>query len=453
MTCGISILFLFSLGLEGEENPVPPRPTIERRLDALEERDKGLEEENRKLKQRLEAVEGKETAHPAAPGNPDARPKEIGQPSSETTQGEEDDSSIDGLGQGLGLTAADGRVQAFFNLYCDVGFLYSNPPEAEHAHSSFGFGSIDVFGTGQLSERFQVLSETVLEGSDNEIALDQERLWASWTFNDLLYAKLGLEHLPTSRWNRIYHHGKWLQLTIERPLLARFEDDGGILAKHFVGIEVGGHANGSLGRLEYMAIVSNGRGKQPEDRQTIFDQNDSKAFDAAIGFAPSCLDRLRIGGAFRFDELPGDPAAPARAHSIRELQSDVSLEWKSEPKPTGQLEVLTEWVFLSHQDRTAAGTFKHSSFYFQTGYHIADVDLTPYMRFDFKDMQRSDPFFEPEDNDLDMWTQLFGLRYDFTHNAAIKAEMGFGRGERRNDNGAVRQVTIITAGFQVSWVF
>jgi hypothetical protein len=452
MTCGINILFLFALQLEGEENPAPPRPTIERRLDALEERDKELQEQNRDLRQRLESFEGKKAAQPTRPTS-DTRPKGGSPPTAPQEGGEEDDSSVEALGSGLGLTAADGRIQALFNLYCDVGFLFSNPPEAQHAHSSFGFGSIDIFGTGQLSERFQVLTETVLEGSDNEIGLDQERLWASWTFNDLLYAKLGLEHLPTSRWNRVYHHGKWLQLTVERPFLARFEDDGGILAKHFVGIEAGGHVNGSLGRLEYLAIVSNGRGKVPEDRQTIFDQNDAKAFDAAIGFVPACLDRLRIGGAFRFDELPGDPAVPARAHSIRELQGNVNLEWKSKPKPAGQLEVLTEWILLSHQDRTAGGTFRHSSFYFQTGYQIAALNLTPYMRFDRKDMQRSDPFYEPEDRDLDQWEQLFGLRYDFTSNAAIKGEVGLGQAERRSQNGDIRQVTTISVRFQLSWVF
>lgn len=449
MSYRFSILFFFlSLGLEGQENSGPPRPALDQRVETLEDK-------NKKLEERLKAVEGNKSAQPTGAGKEVSGPPGVDKRSGNAPQGEleDGDASVEEQESGLGLTTRYGGARAIFNLYCDLGFLYANPPEAQHANSSFGFGSIDLFGTGQLSERVQVLTETVLEGSDNEIGLDQERLWASWTLNDYFYAKCGLEHLPTSRWNRIYHHGKWLQMTIERPLLARFEDDGGILAKHYVGLEVGGHVDGSPGRLEYMAIVSNGRGKTPDNRQVIFDENNAKAFDAALAFVPSPLRGLRIGGAFRFDEIPADPANPARTLSIRELQGNVNLEWKSDSNQTGQFEVLAEAILLSHKDRTGGRTFNHTAAYFQTGYRITDLRLTPYVRFDLRAMRRSDPYYEPENSDLDMWEQLFGLRYDITDNAALKFEVGFGRAEDRDALGVVRQITVVTAGCQISWVF
>ena len=68
-------------------------------------------------------------------------------------------------------------------------------------------------------------------------------------------------------------------------------------------------------------------------------------------------------------------------------------------------------------------------------------------------MDEGDPYFEPLDRDLDRWDQRFGLRYDFTGNAAIKLEAGFGQAERRRDNGDITTGSVVLAAIQVSWVF
>jgi hypothetical protein len=49
-------------------------------------------------------------------------------------------------------------------------------------------------------------------------------------------------HTPLGYWNQYYHHGAWFQATATRPEMYLFEDDGGILPVHEIGIEASGTA-------------------------------------------------------------------------------------------------------------------------------------------------------------------------------------------------------------------
>jgi hypothetical protein len=305
-----------------------------------------------------------------------------------------------------------------------------------------------AFFTSQIGDHFHVLSETVIKtretDDEDSIVFDQERLYGSWSFFDELYAKFGLEHSPTSRWNRIYHHGRWLELTIDRPFLARFEGTGGILPMHLAGLELGGSTSGEAGELEYLFAVSNGRGDSPTSSDDVSDQNDAKAIDAGFGVLPVCIDGFRLGGNFHYDEIPeGD----GRTHAVGEIIPSASLEYRAYP-----FESIAEYAIIDHDDRGADETFDNRTGYVQVGYHLGD--WTPYTRFDFRAMDRGDTFYMPDDRDLDRWEQIIGVRYELFTNVALKFEIGIGETEKRDDDsGDVRDVTAVLAGFQLSWVF
>ena len=347
---------------------------------------------------------------------------------------------------GLGFVAQYRDVNATFQLFGDVGFLYQNPEPEEKANSTFFFGSQVVFVTAQIGEYFRVLSESNIHGTtENSVEFDQERLWGSWTFNDLLEVKLGVEHSPLTRWGRLYHHGKWFETSVGRPLLARFEGGGGILPMHNAGVELGGRFISDLGELEYVAAVSNGRGESPKDKVRSLDTNNEKAFDIALGFTPAILENLRIGGAFRYDDIPSDSGTPGRDSSIRALigTGNVQFDW-------GSLETIAEFVYIDNEVRSTDTNFGHHSAYVQLGYRLGD--WFPYTRFDYRNMENRDPFYMTEDRDLDIWQQIFGVRYDFTSNAAIKIEFGFGEAERRRGSGAISEGSVIITAVQLSWI-
>jgi hypothetical protein len=413
-------------------SPMCPRAAAADAPNPLEHRVRELERQNAELQKRLERLERLEQALPAervaqttAPPPPAAAPAE--EPSPETI--------------GLGLHATYGPVRAAFQVFGDAGVGYAEPAP-EDVHTSFVVGSLDAFVTANIGDRFQALTELVFEGdsTDNEFGLDLERLWGSWTVDDWLYLKLGREHSPTSHWNRRYHHGRWLWTSATQPFLARFEDDGGILPVHQVGIEAGGTFNGDVGRLQYVGVVSNGRGRTPEEITNFADRNDSKAYDFGLGFSPVRFMDWTVGAGFHADEIPG---GGSRRRDMREFITNAFLE-----KLAGPLELIGEYAFIHHHDRDSGRDFDHHGGYLQGGYRLGD--FTPFTRFDVNAMAAGDPFFAPEGNDLDRWEQMLGIRYDLTEFAAVKLEGGIGK---REEPGRVGRELTQRLDLQLAWVF
>ncbi len=260
-----------------------------------------------------------------------------------------------------------------------------------------------------------------------------------------MYAKLGVEHSPVSYWNRLYHHGKWLEMTIDRPFLARFEGHEGILPMHNSGLELGGSASLAPGRLTYAGVISNGRGRTPSEKATSVDFNNGKAVDLSLGFSPAGIENLQFGGAFRYDEIPPNGTGGDRDRSMLALIGSGYLSYK-----LGPWETLGEFAWINDKTRATDRTFDHNTGYFQVGYRIEK--WLPYTRFDYRSMKQGDPFYSPQDRDLDVWLQTIGLRFDFISNAAVKVEVGYGREEERSASGSVSRGSLLTAGLQLAWI-
>ncbi len=338
-------------------------------------------------------------------------------------------------------TAAEANTW-FAQLFGDYGAGWQSRPEDGAGRSAFQLGSLDIFLTGQLGDRLGVLAEVILEGGDDELAFDAERLWTAWNFSDGLYLKLGLEHLPISRWNRVWHHGKYLELTIERPFLARFEDDGGPLPMHVSGLEAGGRQLSGAGQIEWTAMLSNGRGPVPEDRQRTGDDNGAKALDLSISLAPSAFDGLRFGAAARRDAFPADPGS-GRLRAEEELAASAFVQFDH-----GPWNLLAEAATLLHDDR-GGGSFHHRGAYAQVGFR--DGEWTPYARLDLLSMERGDPFYVDADLDLDRIEALVGVRRELGERAALKLELRRSSIQERAAGAATSRRSVTTLAFQFSW--
>ncbi len=343
----------------------------------------------------------------------------------------------------LETTSSPWAIQVF----ADVGARLHNPDPPGTGNASFAFGSADLLGTMDLSDQFLALAEVNMEatGSDT-LELDMERLWVSWLRSDAFHLTLGMNHTALARWNRLYHHGRWLEMTIDRPYLARFQDLGGILAMHYAGLEAGGTLRLGPGDMEYTVILSNGRGVDAEDRQRFQDSNDQKALEAAVAWSLDAVPGLQFGASGRTDRIPGDPTSPSRAGPMAELAAGSFLLYEH-----GPVHLLGEVLELVHDDDTTGTAFRHRTAYLQAGYRFGD--WMPYARADLRSMDRGDPFFLLEDRDLDAWEALLGLRHDLEDNLAIKVEVGAGRAQERSLSGSVRRRDFLRIAVQVAWVF
>ncbi|WDT80500.1 MAG: hypothetical protein MPW14_01455 [Candidatus Manganitrophus sp.] len=136
----------------------------------------------------------------------------------------------------------------------------------------------------------------------NRLVFEMQRVILKYSFSDLVNLQIGRMHTALGYWNHTFHHGTWLQTTVLRPEIYRFDEyDHGLLPVHSVGVEFFGTKAFRPLHLEYHLGVTNGRGKTTNTAdaiQNLRDDNDSKAFNFLLGLTPRLIEGLQVGEAF-----------------------------------------------------------------------------------------------------------------------------------------------------------
>src|SRR4029079_168390 len=99
-----------------------------------------------------------------------------------------------------------------------------------------------LFMTSAINDRVSVLAEVVLEASaaNTQVTTDLERLQLTYRLNDHLNLSAGRYHTGIGFYNGAFHHGSYFETPIGRPRIFAFEDEGGVLPVHEVGVSVRG---------------------------------------------------------------------------------------------------------------------------------------------------------------------------------------------------------------------
>lgn len=133
----------------------------------------------------------------------------------------------------------------------------------------------------------------------NRLVFEMQRVILKYSFSDLVNLQIGRMHTALGYWNHTFHHGTWLQTTVLRPEIYRFDEyDHGLLPVHSVGVEFFGTKAFRPLHLEYHLGVTNGRGKTTNTAdaiQNLRDDNDSKAFNFLLGLTPRLIEGLQVG--------------------------------------------------------------------------------------------------------------------------------------------------------------
>lgn len=134
-------------------------------------------------------------------------------------------------------------------------------PSTQGGNSTFALGIMDLFITSKISESFSYLTEMGFEADplSNGIGVDLERAQITFMPNDKFSISAGRTHAMLGYYNTAFHHGTWFQTTMDRPHIFEFEDSGGPLPIHNVGVSAMGKIpSGKLG-LHWLAEVGNGK--------------------------------------------------------------------------------------------------------------------------------------------------------------------------------------------------
>ena len=290
-----------------------------------------------------------------------------------------------------------------------------------HANS-FALGQFNLFITSKLSDKLSVLAEAVIEADQfNTVGIDLERLLFRWASSDYLSVSLGRYHTAIGWYNTAYHHSSWMQTAIGRPFLFEFEDDGGILPIHNVGVSITGQIPaGDLG-LRYIVEVGNGRASRAnsdEPVQNVIDENRGKALNLAMLSRPAGLPGFQAGLSVYYDTLTPDgmPKVGETIVAGHAVYQTPEVEW------------LNEMVLIRNATEGSGHVASTTGFYTQVSKKFGA--WRPYARYQYVSAPDDDPVF-PEVG-LQHGPSV-GLRYDVGEFVALKFQ--YERTERRGLSG------------------
>jgi len=311
--------------------------------------------------------------------------------------------------------------------FSDVGYHVS---DQKGETNSFGLGQIDLFISSRLSDQFSVLGELVLEANEkNEFGFEAERLLIQYSQSDYFNLSIGRYHTSIGYYNTAFHHGTWFQTATGRPFIFAFEDEGGILPIHNVGLSATGRIpSGKLG-LHYVAEIGNGRSRRTpigEPVQNTVDENNGKAFNLGVFVRPDWLPGFQAGFSVYRDRLTPDglPKIDETIAAAHFIYQGPSVEW------------LNEGVLVRHAPFGAGRAFNTGSFYTQISRKFGK--WRPYFRYQYVNVPEGDQIIGDAGRQNG---PSAGLRFDATEFAAFKVQ--YDRSARRmldSINGLTLQV-------------
>jgi hypothetical protein len=157
-----------------------------------------------------------------------------------------------------------GDVRAYLanqNLAVITDSPATQTPATQGGNSTFALGLMDLFITSKIYDKFSFLTEMGFEAnaSDNNIGVDLERTQVTYVANSNFSITAGRSHAILGYYSTAFHHGTWFQTAMDRPRFFEFEDSGGPLPIHNVGVSaMKKFSNDKLG-VHLFGEVGNGK--------------------------------------------------------------------------------------------------------------------------------------------------------------------------------------------------
>jgi hypothetical protein len=319
------------------------------------------------------------------------------------------------------------------HAFSDVGYVSGRTATAGR-RPGFALGNLDLYFSPEIGPRVRSLVELVFEFDSEGLSTDLERLEFGYVFSDWATLWMGRWHTPYGYWNDAFHHGAQMQTAVSRPRFLDFEDRGGILPAHGVGLLLQGGTRTGAGRVQYDAYVANGDSIKDHvlDMNTFADDNGNKM----------------VGGNVRYQFGGGLEGLMLGVHGL--TQNVASYEGATQTGRTkmnmlggfavyenNNWEVISEYYrFRDHDDFTGTGSHDSWAAFAQVGYNFAAV-WTPYYRWEKAALDQGDNYFAAQESGRPYRQNVLGVRYDLNPNAALKLELG--RIEETQVDGSVQR--------------
>lgn len=377
---------------------------LEKKLDESLRQIQSLSRQIQELKKSATPQRAPEAAPPAQPPAPlSTRVNELEQRVSALANQPETDHGLDVHG------------------FADVGFVAG--PKGRDTGANIG--ALDFYLTPKLGDRFKALFELNFECCDDgHIGVDLERMQIGYTASDALTVWAGRFHTPVGYWNTAFHHGAQLQTSVLRPRFLDFEDAGGILPVHTVGLWATGAFKTTRGRLGYDFFVGNAPTIEMAD-----------PFVAGSGTLDPGLSGARgrkatVGGNLHFDFAGSLTGLAAGVHALTSHVVDNAATpgstrlwsfgaWLAYAENDWEI-LAEEYAFRNRDQSGTTGSHASNAFYAQVGRQFGQ--WTPYARYEIATLDQLDAYFAQQESGQSYKRLAAGLRYDLNPKAALKLE-------------------------------
>jgi hypothetical protein len=307
--------------------------------------------------------------------------------------------------------------------------------------SGFHQGSLSFYMAPHFGDRVVALAEPNFEVDqlDGSLAVDIERMQIGYVFSDAATLWGGRFHTPYGYWNNAFHHGAQIQTSVLRPRFLDFEDTGGILPAHMVGLWGTGKVRAGNGKFTYDWFAGNGPritdsldstttpalGNPPTlaandyqsgglDPNIAGDDNHSVMVGLNLGYDFSgMLDGLRLA----MHGLQGYVRAYDSSNTLLNT-TDVMMGGGSLVYITENWEIMGEYYGFNDKAVETGQKYKSRAGYFQAGRNFGA--WTPYVRFERTILDQNDNYFSMQANGQSYARQVLGLRYNLNTKACLK---------------------------------
>jgi hypothetical protein len=280
----------------------------------------------------------------------------------------------------------------------------------------FDLGEIDLFGTERLSPHWTALMELVFETDDQQLVasvpVNVERLLLQYRGNDFFNVDIGSYRTAIGYYSTAYLRGAWLQTAISRPKMFTFEDQGGFLPLHAVGVSVNGRI--PSGGLNMHYVLEAGSSRNYGNTAGLgLESSFNRATNLAIYSQPLGVPGLEVGFSTYHDLF--SPAA--------NFHLDRSVWMIHVVYVRGRVEFLNEGMRIELSD-DSSGSGTGLGFYSQIAYRIAP-SWKPYARVEYLNAYGIGALYTAVDRQFVPWTTVYtgGVRDDLTENVALKFEL------------------------------
>lgn len=335
------------------------------------------------------------------------------------------------------LRIGTAKARYALNLFGDLSLGAASRSEGgTKPDAAFAVGVFDMLFSADLGSKIEATAELTAEYEPGAPLTELERLHMRWHPSKAFFVEVGRFHTDIGYWNVAYHHGKWLQLPIERPRIILLH--GGLLPVHWIGIQSG--LSASVGKGSINLVGSIGSARDPIGTSghaahgtafTPVNGGHIKLESAGIG-----LPDLHVGVSGIYDRVPGEAAFTRPAlpdYGIDELVGNVYIAYPSVP-----LIFIAEAYEIQHSipkgdllSGEAGAKWRTYGAFGMVGYAFGRV--TPYLKGEYTKSKAGadipDPFFIPEplsshppEVALNILEGTAGMRIDTSTWSSLKIE-------------------------------